>query len=55
MERRGDRYVMRTRNREGRLGDYDVAWVIGGKRMQDAVTVFDTADTLPAASTARTW
>jgi len=41
MERSGDRYVMRTLNREGRVGDYDVAWVIGGKRMQDAVTVFD--------------
>ena len=41
MERRGDRYVMRTRDREGRVGAYDVAWLIGGKRMQDAVTVFD--------------
>jgi hypothetical protein len=41
MDRRGDRYVMRTRNREGQLADYDVAWVIGGKRMQDTVTLFD--------------
>lgn len=34
-----DRYFMRTRDREGRIRAYDVAWVIGGKRMQDAVTV----------------
>jgi cytochrome c552/HEAT repeat protein/cytochrome c554/c'-like protein len=40
MDRRGGRYVMRTRDREGRLADYDVSWVIGGKRMQDTVTVF---------------
>jgi hypothetical protein len=39
MRRRGDAFVMRTRDREGKLGDYDVAYVIGGKRMQDAVTV----------------
>ena len=41
MDRRGDAYVMRTRDRDGRLADYDVSWVIGGKRMQDDVTVFD--------------
>lgn len=41
MERRGERYVMRTRDAKGAPGDYDVSWVIGGKRMQDAVTVFD--------------
>ena len=41
MERRGERYVMRTRDREGALADYNASWVIGGKRMQDAVTVFD--------------
>ncbi|MCU1347822.1 MAG: hypothetical protein JWO56_852 [Acidobacteria bacterium] len=35
------RYVMRTRNREGRLADYPVSWVIGAKRMQDTVTIFD--------------
>jgi len=40
MTRRGDEYVMRTRNRDGQLLDYNVQWVIGGKRMQDAVTVF---------------
>jgi len=33
------KYAMRTRNREGQLVDHDVSWVIGGKRMQDAVTV----------------
>lgn len=32
-------YLMRTRNRQGALSDYAVSWVIGGKRMQDAVTV----------------
>ena len=40
MTRNGDAYVMRTRNREGQLLDYDVDWVIGGKRMQDTVAVF---------------
>jgi len=40
MSRRDDSYVMRTRDREGQLLDYNVGWVIGGKRMQDAVTVF---------------
>jgi hypothetical protein len=39
MSRRGDAYVMRTKDRDGRLGDYDVRWLIGGKRMQDTVTV----------------
>jgi hypothetical protein len=41
MRRRGDDYVMRTRNREGQLLDYPVQWLIGAKRMQDAVTVMD--------------
>jgi hypothetical protein len=40
MDRRGGEYVMRTRDREGQPADYPVSWVIGGKRMQDAVTVF---------------
>ncbi|HUR83359.1 MAG TPA: HEAT repeat domain-containing protein [Thermoanaerobaculia bacterium] len=40
MQHAGDRYIMRTRNREGEPRDYDVAWLIGGKRMQDTVTVF---------------
>ena len=35
------KYAMRTRNREGRLADYPVTWVIGAKRMQDTVTLFD--------------
>lgn len=39
MRRDGGRYVVRTRDRDGRLGDHDVAWVIGGKRMQDPVTI----------------
>src|SRR5258707_8125081 len=41
MTRHGDRFLMRTRDRSGQLHDYPVAWVIGGKRMQDAATVFD--------------
>lgn len=32
-------YVMRTLGADGKLGDFDVHWVIGGKRMQDTVTV----------------
>jgi len=40
MLRRANGYVMRTRNREGQLLDYKVDWLIGGKRMQDTVTVF---------------
>lgn len=38
--RRGDRFVMRTRGPGGAVADFDVDWVIGGKRMQDAVTLF---------------
>ena len=34
-------YVMRTADRSGTLHDYSVPWVIGGKRMQDAVAVMD--------------
>jgi len=41
MSRRADSYLMRTRNAEGQLLDYNVDWVIGGKRMQDPVAVFD--------------
>jgi HEAT repeat protein len=37
--RENEAFVMRTRNREGQLADYPVSWVIGGKRMQDSVTV----------------
>jgi len=39
MSRKGDAFVMRTRNRQGQLADYPVSWVIGGKRMQDSLTV----------------
>jgi Flp pilus assembly protein TadD len=39
MSRNGGGFVMRTRNREGQLADYPVSWVIGGKRMQDSITV----------------
>jgi hypothetical protein len=41
MTRHGEKYVMRTRDRSGALRDFPVSWVIGGKRMQDTVTVFD--------------
>lgn len=41
MQRKSGGYVMRTRGRDGSLGDYRVSYVIGGKRMQDTVTVFD--------------
>jgi len=40
MTRSGDSFVMSTRDARGELGDYPVAWVIGGKRMQDALTIF---------------
>jgi Flp pilus assembly protein TadD len=39
MSRKGSAFVMSTRNREGQPADYPVAWVIGGKRMQDSITV----------------
>ncbi|MCU1245937.1 MAG: hypothetical protein JWN02_1847 [Acidobacteria bacterium] len=39
--RRGGEYLVRTRGRDGTLGDYPVQWLIGAKRMQDPVTVFD--------------
>ena len=32
-------YLMRTRGSDGAVADYPVDWVVGGKRMQDAVTV----------------
>lgn len=40
MQRRGVRDLMRTRGPDGAVGDFAVDWVIGGKRMQDDVTVF---------------
>jgi tetratricopeptide (TPR) repeat protein len=41
MEKTGNEYFMRTRDDRGVLAGHRVSWVIGGKRMQDAVTVFD--------------
>ena len=40
MARRGGKYSMRTRGPDGELADFSVDWLIGGKRMQDDVTVF---------------
>jgi hypothetical protein len=39
MKHTDDRYVMRTRDVAGVPADFAVSWVIGGKRMQDDVTV----------------
>ncbi|HWO23736.1 MAG TPA: HEAT repeat domain-containing protein [Kofleriaceae bacterium] len=39
MKRVGDRHVMRATDVAGKPADFDVSWVIGGKRMQDAVAV----------------
>jgi hypothetical protein len=39
MRRDDDTFVMRTRGPDGSLGDFKIDWVIGGKRMQDDVTV----------------
>jgi hypothetical protein len=33
-------YQMRTTGADGALADFPVSWVIGGKRMQDTITVF---------------
>ncbi len=41
MQRKGGGYSVRTRDRAGALGDHPVSWVIGGKRMQDPLTVLD--------------
>jgi hypothetical protein len=40
MVRRGAQYIMRTRGPGSTIEDFPVSWVIGGKRMQDAITVF---------------
>ncbi|MDB4966537.1 MAG: hypothetical protein JWN44_2226 [Myxococcales bacterium] len=40
MHARGDKRVMRTRGPDGAIADFPVDWVIGGKRMQDDVTLF---------------
>jgi hypothetical protein len=39
MKRAGERYVMRANDVAGKPADFQVSWVIGGKRMQDDVTV----------------
>ncbi|MFL5344989.1 MAG: tetratricopeptide repeat protein [Hyalangium sp.] len=39
MSRRDNGYVMRTLGVDGNVSDYPVQWVIGGKRMQDPVTL----------------
>jgi hypothetical protein len=39
MTRRGEEFVTRTRDRERRLGEHRVDWLLGGKRMQDPLTV----------------
>ncbi len=40
MSRRGDARIMRTRGPDGAVAEFPIDWVIGGKRMQDTVTVF---------------
>jgi hypothetical protein len=40
MQRHGDLASMRTHGPDGALADFGVDWVIGGKRMQDDLTVF---------------
>lgn len=40
MSRRNDSFVMTTEPANGPARDYEVTWLIGGKRMQDAVTTF---------------
>jgi hypothetical protein len=39
MSRKDATFVMRTRNRDGQLADYPVSWLLGGKRMQDSITI----------------
>ena len=39
MRREGERHLMRTRGADGQLAEFPVQWVIGGKRMQDPVTL----------------
>ncbi len=40
MTRHGAHRMMRTQGPDGTPADFEVSWVIGGKRMQDAITVF---------------
>ncbi|MBJ6764923.1 HEAT repeat domain-containing protein [Myxococcaceae bacterium JPH2] len=39
MHHDGAQYLMRTQGRDGQLGEWPVQWLVGGKRMQDPVTV----------------
>ncbi|NPC83924.1 tetratricopeptide repeat protein, partial [Pyxidicoccus fallax] len=39
MRRDGEHHFMRTRGADGQLAEFPVQWVVGGKRMQDPVTV----------------
>jgi hypothetical protein len=39
MKRAGDHYVMRASDVAGAPADFEISWVIGGKRMQDDITV----------------
>jgi hypothetical protein len=41
MSKQGSTYVMRTADRDGVVTDYAVKWLVGGKRMQDALTELD--------------
>lgn len=40
MYSRGSKLYMRTRDGQNKLNEYAISWLIGGKRMQDTVTVF---------------
>ena len=40
MSRRGTVRTMKTQGPDGSIAEFPVNWVIGGKRMQDAITVF---------------
>ncbi|WP_434301415.1 HEAT repeat domain-containing protein [Corallococcus exiguus] len=39
MRRDGSQYLMRTKGADGNLGEWPVQWVVGGKRMQDPITL----------------
>jgi len=39
MSQREDHFFMRTQSPEGSLAEYPVQWVVGGKRMQDPLTL----------------
>ncbi|MCY1040894.1 HEAT repeat domain-containing protein [Corallococcus sp. bb12-1] len=39
MRRDGGKHLMRTRGADGNLGEWPVQWVVGGKRMQDPITL----------------